>query len=265
MLICEIQFLSLFTIVFIIIYRPPSSRIRYFLNDLSTILESMSSYNTIILGDFNIQVNTDNHASISLKKLIFEHSLTHHINFPTISYGNIIDLVLSPSDSTLISSPTQITLISDHFAILFVLQLSVVQNTRPLRYFRNISSINQPLFVKSVLNHMNNITYPLSDPDSLFDAFNKALSNSLECYAPSTTLTHCNHPKPPWFNTNMRNSLRRLQSMYASSKMNSDLCSFKVCRSFYRKNSYLLYHHNLLTCFVNMAFPLSKPTTYHSP
>ena len=149
----------------------------------------MSSYNTIILGDFNIQVNTDNHAFLSIKKLIFEHSLTQHIHFPTISNGNIIDLVLSPSDSNLISSPTQSTLISDHFAILFVLELSVVHNTRPLRYFRNISSINQPLFV--------NITSPLSDPDSLFDAFNTALSNYLDFYAPSTTLTHRNHPKSP--------------------------------------------------------------------
>ena len=157
MLISDIQFPSLFTIVFIIIYHPPSSSIRSFLNDLSTILEYMSSYNTIILGYFNIQVNTDNHASLSLKKLICEHSLTQHIHFQTISNGNIIYLVLSPSDSNLISSPTQSTLISDHFAILFVLQLSVVQNTRPLRYFRNISSINQPLFVNSVFDHMNNI------------------------------------------------------------------------------------------------------------
>ena len=225
-------------IVFIIINRPPSSSIRSSLNDLSTILESMSSYDTIIIGDFNIQVNTDNHASLSLKKLIFEHSLTQHIHFPTISNGNIIDLVLSPSDSNLISSPTQSTLISDHFAILFVLQLSVVHNTRSLRYFRNISSINQSLFVNSVFDHMNSITSPLSNPDSLFDAFNAALSNSLYFYAPSTTLTHCNHPKSPLFNTkltNMRESLRRLQSIYASSKMNSDLCSFKVCHSLYSK------------------------------
>ena len=188
-------------------------------------------------------MNTDNHASLSLKKLICEHSLTQHIHFPTISNGNIIDLVLSPSDSNLISSPTQSTLISDHFAILFVLQLSVVQNTRPLIYFRNISSINQPLFVNSWFDNLNNITSPLSDPDSLFDSFKRVLSNFLDFYAPSTTLTHRNHLKSPWFNTeltNMRKSLRRLQSIYAYSKMNSDLCSFKICRSLYnnyRKNS----------------------------
>ena len=33
----------------------------------------------------------------------------------------------------------------------------------------------------------------------------------------------------------MRKSLRRLQSMYASFKMNSNRCSFKVCRSVYSK------------------------------
>ena len=85
---------------------------------------------------------------------------------------------------------------------------------------------------------MNNITSPLSDPDSLFDAFNMALSNSLDSYVHSTILTHRNHPKSLWFNTEltkMRKSLHRLQSIYASSKMNSDLCSFKVCRSLYSK------------------------------
>ena len=113
-----------------------------------------------------------------------------------------------------------------------------MHNTQSLRYLRNISSINQPLVVNSVFDHMNNITSPLPGPESLFDSFNKALSNSLDFYVTSTTLTHRNHPKSPWFNTeltNMIKSLRRLQSIYASSKMNSDLCSFKVCRSLYRK------------------------------
>ena len=122
---------------------------------------------------------------------------------------------------------------------------------------------------------MNNITSPLSDPDTLFDAFNTALSNSLDFYAPSTTLTHRNHPKSPWFNTeltNMRKSLRRLQSIYASTKMNADLCSFKVCRSLYRKkllSTKSSYFTNLLCKYgtsskqaYNLSFTLvgkSKP------
>ena len=126
---------------------------------------------------------------------------------------------------------------------------------------------------------MNNITSPLSDPDSLFDAFNTALSNSFDFYAPSTTLTHRNHPKPPWFNTeptNMRKSLRRLQSIYASSKMKSDMCSFKVCRSLYRKNllsTKSSYFTNLLCKYdtsskqpYNLSFTLvGKSKSRHLP
>ena len=56
-LICNIQFPSLVTIVIILIYLPPSYSLRSFLTDLSSILESITSVNTIILGDFNIQIN----------------------------------------------------------------------------------------------------------------------------------------------------------------------------------------------------------------
>ena len=70
----------------------------------------------------------------------------------------------------------------------------------------------------------------------------------------------------------MRKSLRRLQSIYASSKMNSDLFSFKVCRSLYRKkllSTKSSYFTNLLCKFgtsskqaYNLSFTLvgkSKP------
>ena len=149
-LICNIQFPSLFTIVIILIYRPPSSSLRSFLTDLSSILESITSVNTVIIGDFNIQINNDNYASLSLNELIFEYSLTQHIRFPTNTNGNTIDLVLSLADSNLISYPTQSSLISDHFAILFDLNLPVSQINRPSRSFRKISSIDKPMFVNSV-------------------------------------------------------------------------------------------------------------------
>ena len=59
-LIYNIQFPSLFTIIIILIYRPPSSSLLSFLTNLSSILESITSVNTVILGDFNIQINNDN-------------------------------------------------------------------------------------------------------------------------------------------------------------------------------------------------------------
>ena len=116
-----IQFPSLFTIIIILIYRPSSYSLRSFLNDLSSILESNTSVNAVILGDFNIQINNYNYASLSPNELIFEYSLTQHVRFPTNTNGNTIDFVLFLADSNLISYPTQRYLISDHFAILFEL------------------------------------------------------------------------------------------------------------------------------------------------
>ena len=70
----------------------------------------------------------------------------------------------------------------------------------------------------------------------------------------------------------MRKSLRRLQSIYTSTKINSDLCSFKVCRSLYRKkllSTKSSYFTNLLCKYgtsskqaYNLSFTLvgkSKP------
>ena len=59
----------------------------------------------------------------------------------------------------------------------------------------------------------------------------------LDILAPSITLINRTYSKSPWFNTELiklRQLLRRLQRKYASSKLDSDLISFKVCRSIYK-------------------------------
>ena len=90
-------------------------------------LEIFTSVNTVILGGFNIKINNKNHASLSLNELIFEYSLTKHVCFTTNTNSNTIDFLLYLADSKLISYPTQSYLISDHFAILFDLNLPVIQ------------------------------------------------------------------------------------------------------------------------------------------
>ena len=93
-MICNIQFPSSFNIIIILIYYPPSSSLWSFLDDISSILESFTSVNTVILGDFNIQINNENHASLSLNKLIVEYSLTQHVCFTTNTNSNNIDFFI---------------------------------------------------------------------------------------------------------------------------------------------------------------------------
>ena len=92
-----------------------------------------------------------------------------HISFPTNTNVNIIDLVLSLADSNLISYPIQMSLMSDHFTILFDLNLPVTQINRTSRSFRKISSIDKPMFVNSVFHQFNNSIS--SDLSTLFVFF----------------------------------------------------------------------------------------------
>ena len=90
-MICNIQFPKLFTIIIILIYHPPLYSLWSLFADLSSILESFTLVNTIILGDFNIQINNENHASLSLNKLIFDYSLTQYVFFTNNTNSNNIE------------------------------------------------------------------------------------------------------------------------------------------------------------------------------
>ena len=265
MMICNLKFPSSCTIYFVLIYRPPSSSITEFLVDLTSIFESISSDNTIILGDFNIQYNRSYPAASSLKSLINEFSLTQHILFPTNTNGNCIDLVISPSSSDIVSSPSQSFLISDHFVVTFELILPPSTSPRPERSFRKISAINIPSFVNSIFSRLYN-PQSLLVFDSLYDNFNAAISNSLEIFAPVIKSINRSFSKSPWFNNelvNLRRTLRKLQNRYQVSNLESDLKSFKVCRSLYRtklitlKSSYFTDKLNNFGMSSKQAFQLS--------
>ena len=94
-MICNIQFPSLFTIIIILIYLTPLNILWSFLADISSILESLTLVNTVILGDFNIQINNENHASLSLNELIFDYSLTQYVLFTNNTNSNNIDFFIS--------------------------------------------------------------------------------------------------------------------------------------------------------------------------
>ena len=153
------------------------------------------------------------------------------IKLMVIVLGNTYCFFLYLADFNLISYYTQSSLISDHFAILFNLNLPVTQINRLSRSLQKISSIDKPMFVNSVFHQLNNNIS--SDFSTLIDSINLALSHSLDIFAPSITLINRTYSKSPWFTTELiklRQLLRRLQRNYASSKLDSDLIEFKVYR-----------------------------------
>ena len=170
-------------IQFILIYRPPSSIFNNFLSELESLFESISTDNLIILGDFNVQVNTHSLCSESFKKLIYEYSYNQLVNFPTHTSGNTIDLIIIPPDSAIISKPTQGNLISDHYVISFDILVSPFILSDHVKHYRNISKINLQLFINSVYAYISIHDTSLANYIS-YDNFNDALRYSLDAHSP---------------------------------------------------------------------------------
>ena len=115
--------------------------------------------------------------------------------FALLTLVVILLLFLYLADSKLIAYSTQSSLISDHFAILFDLNLQVIQINRPSRLFRKISSIDKPMCVNSVFHKLNNSIS--SDLSTLFYYFNLALSHLLDICVPSITFINQTYYKFP--------------------------------------------------------------------
>ena len=170
----------------ILIYRPLSSSFVTFLSEISIIFDSISISNCIILDDINIQSHKTSYQSNLFNDLLFSNSMHQHINFPTHTSGNTIDVIISHSDSSLISSNNQSLLISDHFAINFTLSFPVPLDQSFIRNYRNISSINIKEFMKSTFIQLNYLTSHSLYIEPSFDDLNTSLKLSLDFHAPLT-------------------------------------------------------------------------------
>ena len=246
---CRIKCSTQCHFTLILIYRPPHSNIQTFITELRQITSLISSSNTLLLGDFNIHVNTPS-STPNFHQLIYEHSLTQHVSFPTHIHGNTLDLIITPSDSTIISNIYRDLLISDHYAICFSLAFPIPHIPTQFTQYRKITSINS-------LSFSNHIITSLSTSTSKFpihiDCLNHNLKLALDLFAPLCVRKSHTKPRSPWFNSdlhNLRLIYRRNNKRWFLSHSPSDLISLKSSRCNYRcklSSTKSSYYINLLS------------------
>jgi len=130
--------------ILLMIYRPPSSSKSDFISDFSFVLEDLatSPSELIITGDFNVHVDQPNCSfASSFLNLLDVFSLTQHVTFPTHSSGHTLDLIITRSCSTTISSinftdPN----ISDHYAVLFSVSVTSTCKSKT-QYITNLLAL----------------------------------------------------------------------------------------------------------------------------
>ena len=171
------------------------------IHDLLTTLCTTSAH-IIILGDFNIHVDTPScHLAAEFLHLLDCLNLTQYVVVPTHTRGHALDLVIT--NSTLINNLLVFDLgVSDHKAISMVLPiLYPLDKPKHQISFRNSKNIN-PNSLTFDLQHLTSVNFQTVTDSVNF--YNASLSSLLDLHAPVKTRTVTFTHSAPWYTSELR-------------------------------------------------------------
>ena len=165
------------------IYRNPKQNIRYFLDEITNVLDYSSSYeNIIIMGDFNEEI-TQSH----MNNFLSQFSLYSLIKKPTCyksSDGRCIDLILTNKNRSFQKSNSFETGISDHHNLIYTMFKTTYEKSPPqVVHFRSFRNFSFEYFQKDLTNCLDQ-----SKPGD-FDSFSERFESVLDVHAPKKKRT----------------------------------------------------------------------------
>ena len=195
-----------------IIYRPPSFSIPAFTADFSELLTELSlkSLPMLILGDFNIKMNVTNNYSSSLLETLNLFQLQQYVDIPTNSCGNTIDLIVSSTPITNLSSSDPTSIISDHLLLNFNLQLPTIQKiiNHITVSSRPFSQINQTLLISDILKALPPLSTLSECPNIITNKLLTVLDEITNKHAPLKTYSVTPHMNNKYYNQDCKTSVR---------------------------------------------------------
>ena len=162
------------------IYRPPSQNVKYFLDNISTVIDFYSTTyeNIIVIGDFNITPD-----SPEISALMSDYGLYNLINTPTCfksSDGRCIDLILTNKKHSFQKSQSFETGVSDHHHLIYTMMKTTFVPLPPkIITYRSYKNFSKDTFKMELQYNLRYNTHPGS-----FTSVNTALEVSLDKFAP---------------------------------------------------------------------------------
>ena len=188
----------------IVIYRPPSTCINQFTDELSTLLEQLvlSSGYLLIVGDFNIHVDdVENSESANFLALIDSFDLRQMVSFSTHINGHSLDLVivrnsepLGPVENIETIDPA----LSDHLAVKFKIPITKQPFKRKMIKYRNFKSLDSQSLATSISESRICADIYANLPDMVNGYFD-SLTAVIDQVAPIKTRLIAIRPKAPWY------------------------------------------------------------------
>ena len=195
------------------VYRPPitssyAKPFSVFIDEFSTLLASLTASKSdfVIVGDLNIHLDIAcDLQTQQFLNLLSSCNVVQHVNVPTHSGNHILDVVITPTTSALVTSSVDILPFSpsDHYPV--VCSFNICANhEKPdptMRSFRRINAINSDNFCADICNSKLNLP-TTENMDELVEMYNSTLSELLNKHAPLITksVRHSN----PWYTADLR-------------------------------------------------------------
>lgn len=217
------------------VYRPPSSSLAVFSDEISTLLADLCSRpnELVVSGDFNLHVDDPSSPYVRpFLDLLNSLDLKQHVNFPTHDSGHSLDLLISRSSSDIIHNLSHtFPALSDHHAILAELSLPVKDRPLPItKTIRPLKSIDTTLFSNDILSSPL-YTAPANNLSDYATQFTTVLTSLLDKHASSKTISCSSRPPKPFITPEIKAAKTKrsqLERMYRKSKTDNNLANFKT-------------------------------------
>lgn len=197
-------------LVVAVVYRPKEVPVQC-MSDLDMMIRHTQlniADNTLITGDFNIDVLPNATPCTAFSNLLNDLSLVQLIDKPTRITDNsesCIDLIVVNNNSSVVSADVIECSLSDHFAISCVLDFSAPSNSRAIKIVRDYKGVSCPAMAHDLSCIDWSSLYLIQHIDQKVEFFNTAITNIFDKHAPYKLIkVSTSRRSQPWFTDTLR-------------------------------------------------------------
>ena len=198
----------------VIIYRPPTTSVQSFLDEFATYVNEIvvTRQDILIVGDFNLHRELNSAPGVKLlNDILAENNLKQHVTEPTYMKGHMLDLVITRSSSSIVSSTTAYpSSISDHYSVVFRLSSASPVSARAVKQLRDFRGLDLVRLETDLSSRLALIDTTL-DVNTMVDQYEHAVLSTIDLHALVTVKMKACRRKEPWYNDDIHQAraLRR--------------------------------------------------------
>ena len=176
------------------------------------------------MGDFNFHVNNQSDSGANkFKALLNQYNLSQHVNIPTHTAGNTLDLVITRNDLLVTGLKSDQSVDSDHFALIFNQSFQSPGAVKRTITYRNWKSVDISVLHSDIAKAFDGFITQV--PESAVESYNSVLKDIVDKIAPEKSRVIVVRADAPWYTSELvkeKRLRRKLERKYDKIKLAVD-------------------------------------------